>query len=62
MHTTDPLSHRTDPRRMIEPPESLSLEGTPPMVQVFREIGVILAICLGLALVGALYARLTSLF
>ena len=61
MQTTDPLSHPTS-RRMIDPPESLSLEGTPPMVQVFREIGVILAICLSLALAGALYAKLAALF
>ena len=38
-------------------PADISLEGAPPMIQVAREIGVMLLICLAIAIAGGLYAH-----
>ena len=38
-------------------PEQISLQGIPPMGAVLREIGICIAIALGLALLAALYVH-----
>lgn len=57
----------TSPPKSVQPavrngrhvlrPEQISLQGIPPMGGVLREIGLCIAIALGLALLATLYAH-----
>lgn len=44
--------------RHVLRPEQISLQGIPSMGEVLREIGLCIAIALGLALLAAIYAHL----
>ena len=46
------------PHRHVLRPEQISLQGIPSMGEVLREIGLCIAIALGLALLAAIYAHL----